>query len=362
MPAGYFDDPIGVWAGSEADELEAADDSSDEGGDDAEEAESESAEPPGSAAPGIHYSADLSDDKLQRMWKDDLSSLGTISVGFADQGRLINAARMAQDEAWVCQRPELAYGTQETVEALETAFRAVHKQFPNSAPARLSHIGLPDGGYLKPHRSHQSGRDADIGFFYKDDRTPAPRMRRDKLMDPARNWALIRALVTGTDVQVILVDRSIQKILKTYALSAGEDKGWVDSLFSGGRRALIQHARRHKDHFHARFLLAPLAGIGAAGAAAARAAARAESHALQGASRRHAGAHRAAHQQHHQADPDRQQDARADFSAPRSAIARAAARPCTKCPLRRGGGSAAPLAGRGSICGRRRIARRVMTS
>jgi LysM repeat protein len=160
---------------------------------------------------------------------------------------------MPQDDAWVCQRPELAFGTQETVDALASAFRAVHKQFPDSAPARLSHIGLPDGGYLRPHRSHQSGRDADIGFFYKGD-VGVPRSgRRDKLMDPARNWSLIKALVTQTDVQVILTDRSIQKVLKTYALANGEDKAWVESLFSGGRHALIQHARRHKDHFHVRF-------------------------------------------------------------------------------------------------------------
>src|SRR5258706_287689 len=136
--------------------------------------------------------------------------------------------------------------------ALSAAFRAVHKQFPASAPARLSHIGLADGGYLKPHRSHQSGRDADIGFFYKDDRTPAPRVRRDKLMDPARNWALIRALVTETDVQVILVDRSIQKVLKTWALSAGEDKGWVDSIFSGGGRGPVPHPRRPQQPLHPR--------------------------------------------------------------------------------------------------------------
>ena len=34
----------------------------------------------------------LSDAELQRRWKEDLASLGSISVGFADQGRLINAA------------------------------------------------------------------------------------------------------------------------------------------------------------------------------------------------------------------------------------------------------------------------------
>ena len=244
-PRAFFDDPVSVYFAGDDEESE------DDAGPDSAEAESESAQP--GTDGGLRYSADLPESELQRRWKEDLPSLGTISVGFADQGRLINAARMPQDEAFVCQRPELAYGTQETVAALTLAFRAVHKQFPSSAPARLSHIGLADGGYLRPHRSHQSGRDADIGFFYKNDAVPGGRARREKLIDPARNWALLRTLVTQTDVQVILVDRGIQKVLRTYALEASEDSAFVNSLFGGGSHALVQHARHHKDHFHVRF-------------------------------------------------------------------------------------------------------------
>lgn len=246
-PRAFFDDPVSLYAAADDEEAE------DDPGSDSAEAESESAQP-GAADSGLRYSADLSDAELQRRWKEDLSSLGTISVGFADQGRLINGVHMPEDPAWIRERPELAFGAQETVDALALAFRAVHKQFPGSAPARLSHIGAKDGGYLRPHRSHQSGRDADIGFFYKNDVVPGGRRaRREKLMDPARNWALIRTLVTETDVQMILVDRGIQKILRSYALGAGEDPSFVNGLFGGGNKALIQHARHHKDHFHVRF-------------------------------------------------------------------------------------------------------------
>ena len=107
-------------------------------GDEADDGESELAEPTGAVGPDIRYSADLSDDELQRRWTDDLESLGSISVGFADQGRLINAARMPQDDAWILERPTLAYGTHEAVEALINAFRAVRKQFPESAPVKPS--------------------------------------------------------------------------------------------------------------------------------------------------------------------------------------------------------------------------------
>jgi murein endopeptidase len=245
--------PVRAQIGPFEDETIAAPfaDEVDESEDEGDDGEAEVVEPAG--GPEIKYSADLSDAELERRWKDDLESLGSISVGFADNGRLINGVRVPDDPAWILERPALAYGCREVVEALTNAFRAVRKQFPDSAPARLSHIGNQDGGYLRPHHSHQSGRDADIGFFYKNDRIPPRGARRDRLMDPARNWALLKALITESDVQVILVDKGIQKVLRDWALANGEDRDFVERVFARGHHALVQHARHHKDHFHVRF-------------------------------------------------------------------------------------------------------------
>ncbi len=237
-----------------ADSMDDADDDSDEpeepGASDAESESANAANAP--AGPGINYTRDLSDARLQELWLKDLDALGSISVGFADEGRLINGVHMGEDPAWIRQRPELAWGTKESVDALTAAFRAVHAQFPSSAPARLSHIGNKEGGYLRPHKSHQSGRDADIGFFYKGDTMPGGR-NRERMFDAQRNWALLRTLLVNADIQVVLVDRGIQKILRNYALAQGEDATWVDRLFRAGKASLFQHARRHKDHFHVRF-------------------------------------------------------------------------------------------------------------
>ena len=207
----------------------------------------------GQADAGTRYSRDLNERELQRRWLGDLPSLGSISVGLAEEGRVINAVQMGEDPSWVRVRPDLAWGAKETVEGLAAAFRAVHKQFPESAPARLNHIGAREGGHLRPHLSHQSGRDADIGLFYKNDQIPFGRGRREKLIDPARTGALVRALVTLADVQVILVDRGIQKVLRTHALAIGEDEEWLHRLFHAGKQSLVQHARRHRDHLHVRF-------------------------------------------------------------------------------------------------------------
>jgi murein endopeptidase len=218
-------------------------------GDAPEEAESQTAEPVG---PALLYTRELTDPDLARRFKNDLPSLGSISIGFADRGRVINAVQMPQDPAWIVERPNLAWATRETVDALAQVFRSVRRQFPDSAPARLSHVGAKEGGYLSPHRSHQSGRDADIGLFYKGDRIPPRGTPREWFMDPARNWALLRALITETDVQLILVDKRIQAVLQRYALAIGEDARWVAQIF--GR--IVRHARSHRDHFHVRFYAA----------------------------------------------------------------------------------------------------------
>jgi len=53
-------------------------------------------------------------------------------------------------------------------------------------------------------------------------------------------------------VQMLLVDKRIQASLYEHALSIGEDKGWLDSLFHGPE-PLLKHASRHRDHFHVRY-------------------------------------------------------------------------------------------------------------
>src|SRR6266436_370876 len=181
-------------------------------GDAPEEAESRMVQPIG---PNLLYTRELTDDELAQKLRYDLASLGSVSIGFADRGRVLNAVQMPEDPAWIVERPAYAFATRETVDALALAFRSVRQRFPDAPPARLSHLGAKDGGYLRPHRSHQSGRDADVGLFYRGDRFQPRGAPREKLIDPARNWALIRALIDETDVQLILVDQGIQDVLRT---------------------------------------------------------------------------------------------------------------------------------------------------
>ncbi len=205
---------------------------------------------------GLLYSADLSDDELARRWKEHPGSLGSISVGNAEAGRLINGVPMPEpfNPAWYVVDPSGTYGTQETIDALVATANMVHQQLPHLPPLRVNHISRKEGGWHPPHRTHQSGRDVDLGFFWIHGVTQRQiKHQKDRLMDVASNWALLKAIITQGDVQLVLVDKRVQEKLYAHALAQGENKAWLDGLFHAGPKSLVHHARRHRDHFHVRY-------------------------------------------------------------------------------------------------------------
>ena len=66
---------------------------------------------------------------------------------------------------------------------------------------------------------------------------------------------MLRALLTETDVELILIDRGVQRLLREHAALAGEDTAWVDGVFDGsaGLRPIVRHAKGHATHIHVRF-------------------------------------------------------------------------------------------------------------
>lgn len=200
---------------------------------------------------GYRYTNDLSDEELARRWKEDPASLGSISIGFVEEGRMINSLPFPEGDSWIVVVPESCWTTQETADAITGAAKQVREWFPGGAPVRVGQVSAKEGGYLPPHMSHQNGRDIDIGLFY-----PGPEpyriKEREKVMDVAMNWAFAKAILMHGDVQFILLDKRVQKVLYDYAVKQGENKAWLDSLFNAGKRSIFHHARKHRDHFHVR--------------------------------------------------------------------------------------------------------------
>jgi LysM repeat protein len=206
-------------------------------------------------ATGVLAAVSMSDAEIEGKVKTDLASLGPMSVGLASAGALVNAVEMPRSERWSAVDPGHAWGTRETIDYLTRAIDAVHERWPGSPKMFIGHISARNGGHLSPHLSHQAGRDVDVSY-YLDGKAPWYARATDKNLDRPRTWTFVRTLITDTDAELILIDSSVQRLLKDYAASIGEPQEWLDEVFQvGGKgsRPLIRHAKGHATHIHVRF-------------------------------------------------------------------------------------------------------------
>ncbi len=212
-------------------------------------------EPPPARKPAEHPLAKLSNAQLAKLLDTNPKALGSASLGATRSGALFNGVQMPKATQYKVVNPTQTWGTRETVDNLIKIIRTVNKQFPKTLPLRIGDISEHKGGYIPPHVSHQSGRDVDLGFYYTKINRWYTRAH-DGNLDVARTWALVRAAVTETDVEVIFLDRAVQKLLRKHAESKGEDSKWLDKIFGGPTttlRPLIRHAKGHRTHLHIRF-------------------------------------------------------------------------------------------------------------
>jgi len=165
------------------------------------------------------------------------------------------------------------YGTPQMVGAIQFASARVHATYPDSPPLLVGDLSARQGGRLKGHASHRTGRDADL-LFYMTSLSGKPvqsggflKFGADGLaqagpkewvqFDLARNWSLVKALVEapGPGVLWLFVSRPLEALLTEYALARGEDPVLVwhaESVMLQPRNALA-----HDDHFHLRVACTP---------------------------------------------------------------------------------------------------------
>lgn len=190
------------------------------------------------------------------------------SVGWANGGSLVNGRELREsDGVRFLPGRTLHHGTEELVGLLERVGRQMRRRV--RAPITVGDLSAECGGRVIRHRSHQSGRDADIAFFMRE------RDARGNLGDPvlpddyvsftalgvslderrafdtARNWALVEALLTDPQVVVerIFVARAQRAALLRYARGRARPEVFVRAQW-----AMLQpaHVSVHDNHFHVR--------------------------------------------------------------------------------------------------------------
>ena len=179
----------------------------------------------------------------------------TASVGRPYQGHLVNGVPFpAQFRGYQLRNNERIYTTPEVVGGVLDAVDAVQKQFPNTCDIYLGDFSAPNGGSINHHRSHQNGRDVDVGMYAKGNRLLDTFMpMNDANLDVAKTWCFMENILRTQRIQYIFLDRRVQKLLYDYALSRGVDETYLNRLFGNSKGAIVQHVVHHQDHMHVRF-------------------------------------------------------------------------------------------------------------
>ena len=188
----------------------------------------------------------------------------SVSWGSANRGRLYNGMVLQQSDSLRVRRDGRAWGTRRTVQMLEAAAADVKERWPDAPALMVGDISARRGGKLGPHRSHQSGRDADVSYYHRGNvETRDFQAMSRHTFDAVKNWHLFKTLIDTGQVQYIFVDYHLQRKLYEYALSIGYTPKQLRPILQypngrGAKTGLIRYARGHDDHFHIRFTCGPL--------------------------------------------------------------------------------------------------------
>lgn len=191
------------------------------------------------------------------------------SVGKPSRGRLEKGSQLPSDRAYYIRRRARAWGADHVIAYVQSAIAAVRKAYPKIHRLAIGDLSREGGGAVSGHRSHQSGRDVDIGLYYRVrpgvyPQEFAPGSARN--LHVAATWALVEAFLAteklAGGVEHIFLDYELQGLLYKYAKERGVARTRLAELFqyprgksTGG--TLIQHVPAHHDHLHVRFRCPP---------------------------------------------------------------------------------------------------------
>jgi LysM repeat protein len=187
------------------------------------------------------------------------------SVGRPSNGKLVNASVLPKGGAYYIRRPHRAYGTSHTVYHVRRAANAVRRRFPKLHKLAVGDLSVKKGGKITMHNSHQSGRDVDLGFYFKRKPKDYPEqfvVAQASNLEIKATWMLLETLGNTIDaphgIERMYISYDTQKLIYDLARKAGVAKKKLDAMFQypGGKDSLsgiVRHEPYHDDHVHVRF-------------------------------------------------------------------------------------------------------------
>jgi hypothetical protein len=187
------------------------------------------------------------------------------SIGAPWAGKLERSTKFRAPARTHVRRPHRAFGTRTTVDHVRRAIIATLETFPKVHALAIGDFSAQRGGWISDHSSHQSGRDVDLGLFFKKKPAgyPASFIDADEdTLHKAATWNLIAnlAATSGEDggVHIMFLDFDLQGVIYDWALENGVSEKRLNRIFQyphgrGASAGLIRHEPNHGDHLHVRF-------------------------------------------------------------------------------------------------------------
>ncbi|MBN1947248.1 MAG: penicillin-insensitive murein endopeptidase [Bradymonadales bacterium] len=185
------------------------------------------------------------------------------SIGRPNRGRLSLGVQLEPGPGYRVRNPSRSWGTQDTIRLLTEVFDRMHRRYPDAPNVTVGDLSYQRGGRMRPHASHQSGRDVDIGYYLvnRSDQGGFARATPETL-DVRLTWYLLKSFIDTGAVQYIFVDHELQAALYDYLRQRGATQQQLAEWFQYPRRngggGIIRHARGHDDHIHIRFRCSPM--------------------------------------------------------------------------------------------------------
>lgn len=187
------------------------------------------------------------------------------SIGAPWSGKLERSTRFKAPSRVHVRRPLRMYATKTTIEHTRRAIIETLEQFPKAHTLAMGDFSAQTGGRISEHNSHQSGRDVDLGLFYKKRPAgyPAAFVEADEdTLNSAAMWALISNLAATTKddggVKMMFLDFDLQGVIYDWALENGVSEKRLNRIFQyphgrGASAGLVRHEPNHGNHLHVRF-------------------------------------------------------------------------------------------------------------
>ena len=185
---------------------------------------------------------------------------GSVSVGTPNRGKIVNSIALPENNSlYTIRKPDESYGSTHTLYNVQLAIANFRQASGYKGEVIIGDISKQGGGRLRPHSSHQSGRDVDIRLPLANAKGSSDNAED---VDWDATWALLQAIVATGEVQYIFLSTSRQKLLYKAAKRAGASKDLLERMIqyprkSGTNDGLIRDESGHTAHFHVRFTCAP---------------------------------------------------------------------------------------------------------